>query len=495
MEIMSLLSISKSPFTGMCSYQTFPKKAKKFSLNNLEFIPFEKKNTAFSLAHFDLISLQKSSPTIKRGSKFEPLIYRLKNPQKDPLTLGELENFLDEIAEGNFEKNISPNEMSTIMHLLIDYARQGTKDPLEQQILEEEIQNLFKEKKIFPSSNSIADSNFFKAQANLCFKKQGGFKTTCSKFGNFIKKHKKAIIIGVSVVAAVAVVALVTLAIVNTVAAAIIAEATAASGAASAGVAGVVQSSEQSEINETEQITEEDISSKTEIPGQSLQNNTDLNKLLNDPFEETTPENIALFQNLSESPNEAQSNLMYLGSPPNLQIETDIFQEMKKQTFLDAYTVFEKEANLTLNPFVRKEDQLLVSEHHCQKTNELEKEFTLNPVIDRPPSKLKNFPNFEEVLLATPLESDVHGIPYAKPVRYYQPSQVLSIGEKQCVHGKSLFMNGIMTTHEEAIQTAQAISEMQSGNKIDLVYNSTLGLQRDLIKQKLINDNYLTPAA
>jgi len=107
---MSLLSISTIPFTGMHSYQTFPKKTKKFSLNNLEFIPFDKKNTAFSLAHFDVISLRKSFPTIKRSSEFESLIYRLKNPQKDPLTLEELENFLDDIAKGDFEKKVSLKE-------------------------------------------------------------------------------------------------------------------------------------------------------------------------------------------------------------------------------------------------------------------------------------------------------------------------------------------------------------------------------------------------
>ncbi len=66
--------------------------------------------------------------------------------------------------------------MSTIMHLLIDYARQGTKDPLEQQILEEEIQNLFKEKKIFPSSNSIADSNFSKRKQIFALKNKGDLK-------------------------------------------------------------------------------------------------------------------------------------------------------------------------------------------------------------------------------------------------------------------------------------------------------------------------------
>lgn len=110
-------------------------------------------------------------------------------------------------------------------------------------------------------------------------------------------------------------------------------------------------------------------------------------------------------------------------------------------------------------------------------------------------SSLKDFTGADEALLCAPFEYDLDGLPYAEPPLYYNPCQIKRFGEKKCSIGLTIFVNGILNTLEEASDVAKQISELKNKTEVLLVYNSTHGLQRDLKKQKLINKNYLMPAA
>lgn len=146
----------------------------------------------------------------------------------------------------------------------------------------------------------------------------------------------------------------------------------------------------------------------------------------------------------------------------------------------------EKETGLKIEPFLSSENQDSIP-------NKLEENCGNNPAINKLPSKLKNGLNLETRFLGKNT-SEIDGIPIEVPLDYYyKPSQVVSCGDKKCEHGASFFINGVLNTYDEAVIAAQAISEMQGGNEIDLIYNSTLGLQGDLLKQKYIDDGYLIP--
>ena len=196
-------------------------------------------------------------------------------------------------------------------------------------------------------------------------------------------------------------------------------------------------------------------------------------------------------------------------------------QDVNFQEELSKLTQLTAGSNLEI---VLDEQSLSKTQSHVSKTqsysskdyenivNSLEQEIALNPTnfdnsinndltllalekSNSVPTNHKDFSNIDDALKRYPFEIDTDGLPCAEPQPYYKPSQIATFGNKGAAHGDTLFVNGIMTTYEEACQTALAISEMQGGNKTDLIYNSTLGLHRDLKKQSYINKGYLVPAA
>ena len=108
-------------------------------------------------------------------------------------------------------------------------------------------------------------------------------------------------------------------------------------------------------------------------------------------------------------------------------------------------------------------------------------------------TQLKAFPNLDSFLLGLPLEVNSDGIFYAEPQPYYKPSQISSCGTKKCIYGRSAFMNGMLCTFQDALITTEAMSKMQGGHFVDLIYSSSLGLSRDIRKHYFIKNHYLIP--
>lgn len=172
------------------------------------------------------------------------------------------------------------------------------------------------------------------------------------------------------------------------------------------------------------------------------------------------------------------------------------FQQREK-TIIDGWNCIEDQekhsqalAKLLFKDALKAQSALNWSELNHQ----LQKELVFSSKIEDSPFKDKLLPGFEDALLRFPLELNEDALSYAAPQPYYKPSQILSIGDKECTHGQSIYINGMMNTLDYALQTTQAISDMQDGNKITLIYNSTMGLKRDLIKQKYIEKGFAIPA-
>lgn len=411
---------------------------------------------------------------------FNSIIYRLRHPEKNPLTYQELESLIDQIIDGSLEEKIPPAAMSTIVDIFIDYLRQGTTDPEERRILEEEIKELFEEEETDaetsyvepyynPYQTALHDSRGFDisfGSVGFSYAKQRKIK----KIGNFFKRYKRAFIITASIVAGIAVAALVTVAIVNSRATAPLASAV-ASGATAAGVMEAARIEENSEF-----LEEEHEKNNLDTPSITSASVGDITTHL----QNETSHSFSSLSDLSISSMNYNSNLL---SPNALNAEILSPYSLQNQ-------MRELERQIDLRNFISG------ATNSSGASTSVENNFLdVTQSVTLPPVYLVPLPNLERDLLECPLETDtVSGISFARPQPYYTPSQVVTYGEKKCSHGTSCFINGMLNTFEDASKVAQAISEMQNGNEVALIYNSTLGPKRDLVKQHYINSDFLIPA-
>ncbi len=349
---------------------------------------------------------------------FRSTLEKLKNPQKFSLTEQELDKFLNSLLDDSLLNQITLNEFRSAKKLLIQYARRGTEGLQKKALLEKDIAALFHEEKdLEHSSASLLNHSHF----NL--KKKGKAKKTFEKLGRFFKKHRKAIIIGVAVVAIAAVATIAVVAAINTAGGAAIAQGVAAS--AGSATAGAIAANKKEGPQKVE-ISNTKLASQTIIDNQSASQNSDL----------------------------------------KLDSIDDYLHEYNIQQFFpEAYQAISQEPLITTN-------------HICTSTPV--------PKTDPYTLSVNNraFPrvNYDELLAQMPLELYGDGISHREKPVFFEPAQVVSCGTKKCPHGKTMFMNGMATNLEQATKYAKALSTMQGGNKVDLIHDPTLGYQKDLLK-------------
>lgn len=301
-------------------------------------------------------------------TNFPLIIEKLKNPKDYFQVEQEIAQFIDQIARVDFE-NASEKEIEIIVDLLIGYARKGVKNPSEKRLLEADIQALLNEENNF-SSKVLKTSSTKSSYESLCFKqsnKRGFFKKNGKKLGNFVKKHKKAIVITTVVVAAVAVAAVVTIAVVNTISMAALAEGAAATGTA----VGAAASQQKKE-------PQDDVS-------------TQLTPSPQHPLDSAPPQNNEDSQIIQHSSRKVSS----LEDHENISIENhlpNVPQEISlgyyDQDFKERFQSFAEQANFESNLFIAESEQPFSHEYYENKIEELESRFALNAEKRSSPSNM-----------------------------------------------------------------------------------------------------------
>ncbi|MCH9631869.1 MAG: hypothetical protein S4CHLAM6_01870 [Chlamydiae bacterium] len=287
---------------------------------------------------------------------------------------------------------------------------------------------------LFHEENSLKQSSSkFSKNFEFCLKKKGKTKKALKKLGKFFKKHRKAIVIGVIVVAAVAVAAIAVVAATNAAGSAAIAQSLAASGAATGGLIGT-EKKEDSETPEDSKIV--DIS-QSAINSDKAASNTEL---------------------------------------------------AAADGYLDQYNIEQ----------FHTEAYQAISGELPPNTNQIQASNSSNGGNLRPSNIKDILPkpqlNYDELLAQMPLELYGDGMSHRKKPMFFTPAQVVSCGAKECLHGKTMFMAGMATELDTATKYAQTISDIQGGNKVDLIYDPTLGRRKDLLKVWQIQSGCEFPA-
>ena len=367
-------------------------------------------------------------PQSDKTFDFRSTLEKLKSPQNYALTEQELDKFLSSLLDDSLLDQISLNELNSAKRLLAHYARKGTKDLQSKADLENDIVDLFHEE-----NNLKQSSTSFSKNSNLCFKKKGKTKKALKKLGNFFKKHRKAIVIGVIVVAVVAVAAIAVVAATNPAGGAALAKGLAASGAATGRLIGA----------EKEEGSNAPEDSKVVDASQPVINSDQTNS--------------------------------------NLELA-------EASGYLDQYNIgqFHSEAYQAIN----QEPPIAINDIYLSSPS---------PKIDPNPLTIKDrLPspgaNYDELLAQMPLELYGDEMPYRKKPMFFTPAKVVNCGTKECPHGKTMFMAGMATELDTATKYAQIISNIQGGNKVDLIYDPTLGRRKDLLKVWQIQSGCEFPA-
>ncbi len=338
---------------------SFPAISNNPYLNQIFFFKNEKNHLPFGQNH-KVIAPNNSHFKINK-TDFSLIIQKLKNPKDYFQAEQEIAQFIDQIAQVDFD-NASENEIEIIIDLLIEYARKGVKDQNEQKLLEKDIQDLLSEENSFSSQVSQKSSSK-SSYESLCFKKSnkpGFFKKNGKKLVNFVKKHKKAIIITTVVVAAVAVAAVVTIAAVNTIGMAALAEGVAATGTAIGAAAAASQPKNEWQEDVPTQLAPSPQHPLDSVPPQ----NNDNPQIIQPPLREISPledhENISIEHHLPHIP---QGDTL----------------GCYDQDFKERFQSFAEEADLEPNPFTAQSEQPFSQEYYENKIEELERRFALNP--------------------------------------------------------------------------------------------------------------------
>lgn len=316
---MNLSPVSmNSVFKGWFQ-EPFSTNSTKALFNNIEMFTSQGEIKTYFPIHRDKISVLRPTYSNKDESYLRSIVKKLETPEESFVTEKELESFLDRLVKGEFDQLLSTEDFSKLVSLLVDYARKGIENSLEQDILEKDIENLFYEETFskpisnqFKFSSTYASERFCKIKLDMKYgKKKGKFVKWCGKkkekVAKFVKNHKKQIIIGsIAVVATAAVATLVTIAIINTVSMVALAEGVVASGTAAAGTIGAKQASGNSNFKETTLTSQETIDSCIDVSKARIDEFTELPA---DPLASPHADNIALQQqDISEFENNLLGN-------------------------------------------------------------------------------------------------------------------------------------------------------------------------------------------
>lgn len=546
---MSQLTLSRTLLSQSSLYNPSFKKSDEPLLKGMNSFTDDKVSI---LSSYGITSLGNIHGIPRKTSCLKPFIYRLQNPKKNPLTCEEIEIFLKEITKASFEDEPSLGEISKLIDLLILYARKGVQNPTDQAILEKDIQNLLTVKDEQTSTDDCYSKVVFPKELVCSSKLKRWTKTKATHIKNFCKSHKKLLIIGAATIAGIGVATLATVAAVNTVAGAALAESL-ASGAAAATAGAIAASQELQEENEniknnrrakviesssgandnsySNDYTDPHLKDRMD-PLKACHNRMNVDSDSNQPVEHAFERDLAnllkvenvvipnlrndifnhllqcdLIQTSSETyaslikqldVNSSASNQVELPSPQffknkidNLR-NIDILNPINSKTFSDIYSETIIQSLNTVNvppdvPAYLKEKVLNL------EGNKTVGALASNQTMEELLYKLKELPNFDEILGRAPIVMGPDGFPEVDDTFYYQPTQVILCGEKKCKYGLSMLMNGIMTTLPGIERDGYAVSEMQGGNQIKVIYNPTLGLPKDLIKNKMVEKKYLLP--
>lgn len=173
--------------------------------------------------------------------------------QVDPLlsSYDSVMNLIDDLEDGELEKRCNESDLERINYFLVNLAAQGiSNDPVDEFELQNDIQELLHgEENPYQYSFSLSQGNDYVVipaifygheEVILC---KGWIQKKWEQAKKFVKKHKKAIIIGAAVVVATAVV-------VGVVVAAVSSASAAAAGAAAAATASASDKDDKSEADE-----------------------------------------------------------------------------------------------------------------------------------------------------------------------------------------------------------------------------------------------------
>jgi hypothetical protein len=170
-------------------------------------------------------------------------VHTQQNPEI--LNYEDILSLVDAIEREEVDSRCSPEDLEKIAEFVAMLAREGTSsdDPVNAGILQQDVYTLLNEVKNTPpffaydheASYRIDPAIYFNyADVHLC-KKRSWFSEKCHSIGKFVRKHKKAIIIGAVVVVAAVVV---TVAVVSLVGASAVSTAAVAAGTAAAAASG-----------------------------------------------------------------------------------------------------------------------------------------------------------------------------------------------------------------------------------------------------------------
>ena len=362
-------------------------------------------------------------------SFFRSSLLKLANYQLHTVSEEELDLFLELLSDPSMKDHISSFELDVAANRLIQYARQGAKEPGEREALENGIL-------LLRQDSPVKDPKTYSSRASkfICQKEKKKGPGVFKKIGNFIKKHKKVIIIGASVVAVAAVTAVVAVAIANS---------TAAAGAAAQGALASGAAIAKAAAENREDSQDQETAKTKEVSKQAFKPEVPKEPIILEPENETPPyEGFNLnFQNKNLAP-----------------------------YFSEAY------------PAISEKDFLPQP---------------MLPQINNPPTGLKpKLPNYDQILLNLPLKQVGDGILACPPKAInYIPPVVKTFGANECIFGQSMFMNGMLTELNQAEKYVETMSKVQGGNKVKLIYNSTLGPQRDLLKLAYMKSGCEFPSA
>ncbi len=167
--------------------------------------------TTSSIAAYPLAEVPIFTVRSHSSSKKNPILQKLK--RDEPIhSYDEVVNLLKEIENGALEKHCSEDDLFRVNQFLVKLAQEGviSNDILEKYRLACDIQELFEESPIYEYALSDGEECFIvpqfypdDAQFVLC---KSSLSKKWKKVRKFVKKHKKAIIIGAAVVVATAVV-------------------------------------------------------------------------------------------------------------------------------------------------------------------------------------------------------------------------------------------------------------------------------------------------
>ncbi len=237
--------------------------------NNSKLFDFGKETSSSLLGNREILLIQNFNQSCQKKANFKSLLHRLENPKKYSITVEEVEHFLDDIEQGRFEQSASEEDLFKATSLLIDYAKRGTQNTQDQKSLENDIEQLFSYQGRNTFFDSLDSTSSQDLPRKLFTKKYGKGKDFFKNIGQFIKKHRKAIIITVVAVVAAAIAIAAAVVIIKAAGAAAIAEGAAASGAGLAGVIGAAQSTEDNQTEEKVESPSQKVSPQAEVPAPS----------------------------------------------------------------------------------------------------------------------------------------------------------------------------------------------------------------------------------